>query len=161
MNSNAISAIEALQADTSRELRQPEGEVLEEALGDLVRNPDRSADPKHQAGSAIARARTKVMRRRKLLGPVLRLDADPTAPTAQLPVERPATVDDVAKHDELLDRDALERGLSSRDLFLLDLVGRGFTASEIAELESIDPARIRVRVSRARARARKLRGALT
>lgn len=159
MHKNAVSAIEALQRRALAVSRQDRGEVLEEALSDLVRSPNRDSDAEHQAGSAVARAGTKVKRRKDLLGPVFRLDAPADAPAAQLFLQRPPVVDDTAKYELILIKDALNRELSEEDRSLLDLTGLGFTAAEVAELESMDPARIRVRLSRARARARRATGA--
>jgi DNA-directed RNA polymerase specialized sigma24 family protein len=159
MHKNAVSAIEALQGRALAVSRQDRGEVLEEALSDLVRSPDRDSDAEHQAGSAVARAGTKVKRRKDLVGPMIRLDAPADAPAVQLPPQQLPVVDDATKHELILVNDALERALSEQDRCLLDLTGLGFTAAEIAELESIDPARIRVRLSRARARARRAAGA--
>lgn len=156
MHSNAVSAIQALQGRALAASQQDEGEVFEEALSDLVRNPNRDSDADHQAGSAVARARTKVKRRRDLLGPLIRLDAPGDAPVGQMAPPQPPLVDDVAKHDAILARDALARRLSEKDRALLDLTSVGFTAAELAELEATDPARIRVRLSRARARARRI-----
>lgn len=159
MHKNAVSAIEALQGRALAASRQDKGEVLEEALSDIVRNPDRDSDAEHQSGSAVARARTKVKRRRDILGPVIRLDAPAGAPAQQLPPPQPPTIDDVAKQEAILIKDALDRGLSESDRDLLDLASLGFTAAEIADVEATDPARIRVRLSRARTRARQARGA--
>jgi hypothetical protein len=155
MHENVIGAIEALQGRVVSTTRHGDGEVLEEALSDLVRNPERESDVDHQTGSAVARARTKLKRRRNLIGPIAQLDASSDGPASHRPLPKPPVVDDSDKHKAIFVEDALARGLSRKDRTLLDLVDAGFTATELAEIAAVNPSRIRVRLSRARARARR------
>lgn len=145
MDIGTIGAVKALQDRCSREQRQNLGEVLEEALDDLVRNPDRPGDPDFLAGSAVARARTKLKRRAEIA---------PTVPLEK--VSEPATGDS-AKHEAMLARDAIERSdLTARDRHYLRLVAAGADSREIAELEGVAVSLARVRLSRARNRARRV-----
>jgi len=145
MNIGTICAVMALQDRCSHEQRQNVGEVLEEALDDLVRNPDRQGDPNFLAGSAVARARTKLNRRAEI------------APTVPLEKVSEPAIDDSAKHEAVLARDAVERGgLTARDRHYLHLVAAGADSREIAELEGVAVSLARLRVCRARHRARRV-----
>jgi hypothetical protein len=145
MNKGTIGAIRALQDRCSRERRKNVGEVLEEALDDLVRNPNRDGDPDFLAGSAVARARTKLKRRAEIA---------PSVPLEN--VSEPAT-DDRGKHEVLMAKDAVERsGLTAKDRCYLRLVATGAGSREIAELEGVAVSLARVRVSRAHSRARRI-----
>jgi hypothetical protein len=157
MQSNVASAILALQKRTLNEFRVRDAEILEEALCDLVRNPERIGDTDHLIGSSIARARTKVARRDSIAPIVARIDEqlgenDPTHGA----VITPSTHDRLA-HELIFARDTLLRGeISAQDQRYLTLVSTGFDASEIAALDHESVPRVRVRLSRARARARGL-----
>jgi hypothetical protein len=157
MKRDVASAILALQRRTLNEFRVREAEVLEQALCDLVRSPERIGDPDHLIGSSIARARTKLARRDKLAPIVARIDeqCDEDEPT-QGRVVTPSTNDRPA-HELIFARDTLLRGeISAQDLRYLTLVSTGLDAPEIAALDHESLPRVRVRLSRARARARGL-----
>jgi DNA-directed RNA polymerase specialized sigma24 family protein len=156
MNSNVTSAIAALQGQALNEYRVVDGEVLEEALDDLVRNPSRTGDTKHLIGSAIARARTKVFRRHRLAPIVGRIDEQPEPEEDSGFVITPRTTDEPA-HDLIEARDAVARSdLPARDRNYLHLISNGFDARDLADLERAPLGTIRVRVTRAQARAREM-----
>ena len=157
MNMNVSSAIAALQKKARAEQRVGGGEVLEEALDDLVRSPERIGDHDHLVGSALARARTKVHRRRRLAPVVARIDEQPEAPaTDSVLTVTPITTDNES-HELIEVRDLIERSsLPARDRGYLRLVSTGFDARDIASLEELPLSQVRVRMSRAHRRAREL-----
>lgn len=143
MNEEILGAVAALQGRCSRERRQYDGEVLEEALDDLVRNPQRRGEPDYLAGSAVARARTKLRRRAEI------------APCVSLEKVAGLVVDDNGKHEAIMARDVVDRiSLPSRDRRYLHLVAAGAESREIAEHEGVSLPLARVRLSRARKRVR-------
>lgn len=154
MHTNVISAIEALQKRALREQRIHEGDVLEEALADLVRKPHRSADAHHLAGSAVARARTKVHRRAALAPVVVAMDAL-EADTDHRGYAHVPMTDDRSAHELIEVRDALDRTtISPRDRSYLVLAELGFSARDIATLEGVRAETAEVRLSRTHSRAR-------
>jgi len=155
VHTNVISAIEALQVRALREQRAYEGDVLDEALADLIRSPERSADPKHLAGSAVARARTKVHRRATLVPLVAAVEAPPDTESDHKTYAHVPTTDDRSAHEFIEVHDALDRSsISGRDRGYLRLAGRGYSARDIAALEGVRSKTAEVRLSRAHSRAR-------
>lgn len=155
VHTNVISAIEALQIRALREQRIHEGDVLEEALADLVRSPHRSADPRHLAGSALARARTKVHRRATLVPLVAAAESLPDADTEPKAYAHVPLTDDESAHALIEVRDALHRSdMAPRDRGYLRLASQGYSARDIAGLEGVRPETAEVRLSRTHSRAR-------
>jgi len=161
MHPNVAQAITNLQRRAQSECRVREGDVLEEALDDLVRNPDRSNDPEHLAGSAIARAKTKLQRRAELAPVTRELDhpeeVERSREHLSLRLGPFPSATDHASHQLLMARDAIARsGLSARDRAYLRLVSGGLEAADIAAGCDEPVPLARVRLSRARSRAREI-----
>jgi|SRR6478672_5420808 len=159
MHPNVAKAIEVLQLRTLRERRSREGEILEEALDDLVRNPERDNDPEHLARSAVARARTKLQRRAEIAPVTRELDRpdeeEGLRERLSLRLGPMPSSTDNASHQLLMARDAIARsGLSKRDRAYLRLISDGFEASDIAADYDEPLPLVRVHLSRARNRAR-------
>lgn len=161
MHPNVAKAIEVLQYRTLKESRAREGEIFEEALDDLVRNPSRNNDPEHLVRSAIARAWTKQQRRAEIAPITRELDRpdeeEGRRKRLSLRLGPMPSSTDHASHQLLMARDAIARsGLSERDRAYLRLISGGFEASDIAAVYDEPLPLVRVHLSRARSRAREI-----
>jgi DNA-directed RNA polymerase specialized sigma24 family protein len=161
MHPNLAQAIEVLQLRTMKEPRARENAILEEALDDLVRNPDRDHDPEYLARSAVARARTKHKRRAEIAPVTRELDRPDEGESLRerlsLHLGPMPSSTDHASHQLLMARDTIARsGLNERDLAYLRLVSAGLETSDIAAVYDEPVSVVQVRLSRARSHVREI-----
>lgn len=134
-------------------------EQADEALDELAAHPERVGEPSLLVRNALSNARKKLQRRqaireRVLLGPLPERPGRVMRPGRFLPtVTWTSSGYDIDAYAAI---DLLQSlaNLRPADRILLEMVGDGFEAAEMAAMLHLPVQRVRERLSRARARAR-------
>lgn len=147
MHPHVVEACAAL----SRRIARTQGynqwltDQAEEALTELVNNPDRPDPPAHQIRNALSNASKKLKRRSEL--------GEAFLPTLSFGSDRAAystTAENIIDVRRVLD------AMQGMPRALLELAADGADADEIGDEIGLPAQRVRERLSRARAEARKL-----
>lgn len=120
-------------------------ERAEEALVELVGNPERTDPPPHQVRNALSNASKKLKRRHELM--------DEFSPTLTFGIDRPVLH---LAAESIHDIESVVSRMSSEDRSLIEAAADESGAEELAEQLCVPVQRARERLSRARARARAL-----
>ncbi|MGE5483447.1 MAG: hypothetical protein ACM3X4_00325 [Ignavibacteriales bacterium] len=150
MTTDVIHAIEIVQKKSLASCSNGFLERCDLALDSLVRNPDRTGDPRHLARNALADARKKLRVREQKCG--LGLLEDVTTLVLKNPKY---SVSDEIPLAEIHVADFLERsGLDPKDKSILAMLYQGASSDSIASRYEVSVQNARVWISRARKRAR-------
>jgi DNA-directed RNA polymerase specialized sigma24 family protein len=147
MHPHVVAACTVLYRRIARtqSFNQWQTDQAEEALNELVNNPDRSAPPAFQVRNALSNASKKLQRRSEL--------DERFFPSLSFGLDR-AVGEDAAEYR--LDIAAVLCSIPSSERNLLELVATGADSYDIADEVGLSVQRVRERLSRARARARAL-----
>jgi DNA-directed RNA polymerase specialized sigma24 family protein len=147
MHPHVVSACAALYQRIARtqSFNQWETDRAEEALTELVNNPNRSDPPAHQVRNALSNASKKLRRRAEMDAYFL--------PNLQFGIER-AIPHDIA--ESALDIASVLSRMPGAERMLLELAATGADSDDIAVELGLPVQRVRERLSRARRRARTL-----
>lgn len=147
MHPHVVSACAALYQRLARtqSFNQWETDRAEEALTELVNNPDRSDPPAHQIRNALSNASKKLRRRSEM-------DAY-FFPNLQFGIDRAVPHDSV---ENALDIASVLSRMPRAERRLLELAASGAESDDIAVELGLPVQRVRERLSRARRRARTL-----
>jgi DNA-directed RNA polymerase specialized sigma24 family protein len=148
MHPHVVAACTALYRRIARtqSFNQWQTDQAEEALNELVNNPDRSDPSAFQVRNALSNASKKLQRRSEL--------DERFFPSLSFGLDR-AVRDDAAEHR--LDIVVVLSRIQSSERNLLELAATGADAYDIADEVGLPVQRVREQLSRARARARALR----